>query len=96
MNDTKTNGFLRTSLPPRKLTETEINLLRDLQWALVDGELSIRYPDQYVAVRNRQILAAGSDEVQVLAEAQRISGLSKDHIAIVFIQSAETFLAVHN
>jgi hypothetical protein len=68
-----------------KLTEEQVERLRDVEWAIQEPEVIRRYGDQIVAVHRRQIIAHGYDEEAVLAQAERITGLPKHQIAIVMI-----------
>ena len=70
---------------PRKLTEEEREQLADMEWAATDPELQKQYPDEFVAVYQRQVIAHGHDEEAFLEEAQRITGRPKHKIAITTV-----------
>jgi hypothetical protein len=71
--------------PPKKLTEEELEQLRDMRWAATDPEVTKKYPDEIVAVYRRQIIAHGDHLKTVLEEAERITGLPQHKIAVVSI-----------
>ena len=91
MNQTTNNG----ELPPRpsRLTPEEVEQLRDMEWAIRDPDVQEKYPDQFVAVYRRQVIAHGDDEEVVLAEAARITGKPKHLIAITTILGPGILLA---
>jgi hypothetical protein len=73
-----------TELPSR-LTEEEMEQVRDMAWAATDAELQDLYPDEYVAVYRRQVVAHGHDLKTLLDEAERITGLPRHKIAVTTI-----------
>src|SRR5262249_20846669 len=62
---------------PEKLTPQEGEFLRDMKWAVQDPEVTAKYPDEFVAVWRRKIIAHGEDRAAVLAEAQRILAVQR-------------------
>jgi hypothetical protein len=73
-------------LPPERSappTEEEIEVSRDMEWALNNPEVQQRYPDMIVAVYRRKVVAAGGDWGKVLEEAERVTGFPGNHIAVV-------------
>jgi hypothetical protein len=84
MDPNTNNGPLRPE-PPKKMTPEEVEFVRDMKWAVQDPEVTAKYPDEYVAVWRRKIIAHGEDREAVLAEAQRITGLPRHEIPITVI-----------
>jgi hypothetical protein len=70
---------------PSRLTEEETQQVADMTWAATDPELQNLYPDEFVAVHQRQIVAHGHDLKIVLDEAERITGLPRHKIAVTSI-----------
>jgi Family of unknown function (DUF5678) len=79
-------------LPPQ-LNEEETEQYWDIQWALFDPELQELYPDKLVAVFRRRVIAVGDDRIALLKEAERITGLPGNRIAIVSILGPGTLFA---
>ncbi len=86
MNEGANNGSVDPllNLPP-KLTEEELEQLRDMCWAATDTELQELYPDEIVAVYQRRVLTHGDDLETVLDEAERITGRPRHKIAITTV-----------
>jgi hypothetical protein len=80
---------------PANLTEEELEHLRDMCWAVADPEVLEKYPDQIVAVYRRQIIAHGEEEQKVLDEAEKVTGLPRDKIAVVTIPGPEILWSTH-
>jgi hypothetical protein len=75
-------------LPPEMLaplTEEEIEVREDMEWAYNDPEVQRLYPDMIVAVYRRKVVAVGGDWGKVLEEAERVTGVPGNHIAMVGI-----------
>jgi len=79
------NGQINWPHLPSKLNAEEIEQINDMEWAEQDPEVRIKFPDEFVAVHRRQIVAHGHDLLEVLTEAQRITGLAKNRIAVTTI-----------
>ncbi|SRR6266404_5967115 len=80
---------------PRQATEEEMEQVRDMDWALNDPEVNKKYQDELVAVYRRQIVAHGQYMKEVLDEAERVTGLPRNKIAVTNIPGPETFFAFH-
>jgi hypothetical protein len=78
---------------PTPFTEEERERFREAEWAEADPEVQELYPDKYVAVYRRQIVAAGDDRLAVMREAARITGLPEGKVAITVIPGPGIFLA---
>jgi hypothetical protein len=78
---------------PKQLSEEERERLHDSDWAVMDPEVQRLYPDKYVAVYRRQIVASGDDLLTVMREAERITGLPQGKVAIAVIPGPGIFLA---
>ena len=67
------------------LTDEEIEVGLDMEWAYNDPETQERYPDKIVAVYRRKVVAVGEDWGKVRQEAERITGVPRNRIALVSI-----------
>ena len=67
------------------LTDEEIEVGLDMEWAYNDPEVQERYPDMIVAVYRRKVVAVGEDWGKVLEEAERVTGVPGNHIAVLAI-----------
>jgi hypothetical protein len=88
------NAELEAKWTPR-LSDEERALAEEARWAEDDPEIQEKYADQVVAVRNRQIIAAGENLLEVLAEAERVTGLPRHRIAVATIYGPKHFLQDH-
>jgi hypothetical protein len=86
MNEDASNGLVSgfPNLPP-KLSAEESEQLGDMIWAATDKHLQELYPDEFVAVYQRQVIAHGDDLAAVYNEAERITGRPRHKIAITTI-----------
>lgn len=80
---------------PTQLSDEMKERLREAEWAENDPEVQEMYPDKFVAVYRRQIIAAGDDRLEVMKEAERITGLPQGKIAVTLIIGPETLFAGH-
>src|SRR5438876_6842909 len=96
MNEDASNGSVRAlpNLPP-KLNEEELDQARDMTWAATDKHLQELYPDEFVAVYKRQVIAHGHNEAEVWNEAERITGRPRNLIAIVTVLGPGLLFARH-
>ena len=78
-----------------RLSAEEWEQYLDIQWALHDPEVDRLYSDKVVAVHRRQVIASGENSVDVLAEAERLTGLPANRIAVVFIDGPNSSLQGH-
>jgi hypothetical protein len=85
MNANEPNGPIQWPERPSKLTEEELEQLRDIRWGATDPEVQKQYPDEFVAVYKRRVIAHGDNELKVLEEAERITGLPRHKIAITTV-----------
>ncbi len=67
------------------LTEEEIEVRRDMEWAYNDPETQQRYRDKIVAIYRRKVVAVGEEWGKVRDEAARVTGVHRNHIALVAI-----------
>jgi hypothetical protein len=79
-------------LPPEAFappTEEELKFRQevswDMEWAHNDPEVQEWYADMIVAVYRRKVVAAGGEWGKVLEEAERVTGVAGNHIAVVGI-----------
>jgi hypothetical protein len=79
-------------LGPPPITPEQIERDADYMWAIDNLELRDRYPGQWVAVPQKQVLAVGEDYLAVLTEAEAKSGLPKDKIVMAAIYDMDALL----
>jgi hypothetical protein len=89
------NGQTRSQEGSSRMTPEEVERWDDIFWAFHDPEVEKKYADEIVAVYRRQILAHGDDRQKVLAEAQRLTGFTREQISLVTVPGPETFFAAH-
>jgi hypothetical protein len=77
---------------PDRLTDEEAQAFQDMQWAAYDPEVQERYPDKFIVVHNKQVLAAGDHLLTVLKEAEARSGLPRNHLALLWVDGPLTML----
>jgi hypothetical protein len=82
-------------LAPREPTEEEIEVGRDMDWAENDPEIKRLYEGKIIAVRNHLVIAVGDDWKTVIEEAERVSGLPGNLVAIVSIPDTASFFGCH-
>ena len=73
------------------LTDEEWEQVLDARWAETDPEVQEQYEDKVVAVRHRRIIASGEEMLKVLEEAERITGLPRQRIAVTTIYGPKHF-----
>lgn len=81
-NDASKQFPLELSAP---LSDEEIEVGLDMEWAYNDPETQQRYPDKIVAVYRRKVVAVGDDWGKVRQDAERITGVPRNRIAVVSI-----------
>jgi Family of unknown function (DUF5678) len=79
---------LEAEYPPVPAEELE-RYWDDVQWVRENLDLHERYPGKWLAVHTRRILAVGDDHHTVLAEAEKVSGLPRNTIAVTVIPTDE-------
>ena len=77
------------------MTPEELQRALDVQWAWRDRDLQEQYPDQFVAVYRRQVVAHGDDYAKVLEEAERVTGQPRDKFAVTTVLGPETLFVGH-
>ena len=77
------------------LSAEEVERGRDIDWAWHDPEVREKYPDQFIAVYHRQVIAHGDELFDVLAEAQRITGQPRHRIAVTSVLGPKSLLLAH-
>jgi hypothetical protein len=93
MDETEKNGSNGLAPGWSRLTEEEVRELEEVEWANQDPDVRREYADQLVAVYGHKIIAHGEDMAEVLAEAQRITGLPKHKIPLTSIIGPRTLFA---
>ena len=88
------NAELEAKWTPH-LNAEEMEQSLDLDWALSDPEVDRLYSDKVVAVYRRQVIASGTNTAEVLAEAQRLTGLPPHRITVVLIEGPDSIMAGH-
>ena len=77
------------------MTPEELERARDIDWAWREPELQEKYPDQFVAVYRRQVVAHGHNQLKVLEQAEQVTGLPRDKIALTTILGPKTLFMGH-
>jgi hypothetical protein len=85
MDQKPANQVGNNNEPPRKMTPEEIEQYDDMIWAATDPDVQMKYPDEYVAAYRRQIIAHGDELREVLEQAERITGLPRNLIAVTAV-----------
>jgi hypothetical protein len=70
------------------LTDLERRMLDDLTWALGDPQVR-QHQGQFVAVRNRKVLAVGTDRNAVVESAAAQEGCPKEEVVVVVVPGDE-------
>jgi hypothetical protein len=66
----------------RPMTKQEVREMNDILWAEHSHDVSLRFAGQWVAIRDRAILAHGANRDQVLSEAMAATGLPADEFVM--------------
>ena len=88
----------RPSPPPElsaPYTEEEIEVRREMDWAENDPEIQRLYEGKIIAVRNHLVIAFGDDWKTVIEEAERVTFLPRNLIAIISIPDSASFFGCH-
>jgi hypothetical protein len=87
------DAFAKLAELPTQITEEEMEQWRDMDWAINDPEVKRKHEDELVAVYRRQIVAHGQDMKAILDEAERVTGLPRNKIAVTNIPGPGSFFA---
>lgn len=80
---------------PIPLTAEERERGLDIRWAWGDTQVQEKFPDEFVAVYRRRVVAHGHDLNAVLDEAVRVTGQPREQIALTSVQGPETLFLGH-
>lgn len=72
---------------PREIRERRH---QDYQWAMTNEELWVEYAGSYVAIRDRQVVAAGEDLATVEEQASRDGWKREELLFMAIPRDAET------
>ncbi len=70
-----------------KIEETPLSFRKDQEWALDNYQKFMKeYPDQWIAIYNKKVVAKGKDLTSVEEEAKKATGLNSEEIPVLFIE----------
>ena len=84
MNQVQNNGTVQSEEDPEVVKE-RLECFADMDWALSDPEVQVKYWDQLVAVYQRKVVAHGINTAKLLDEAQKVTGAPRNRIMVVGI-----------
>ena len=70
----------------------ELECYRDAEWAMHDANVQRTYNGQWVVAHRRQVIAHGSDPLEVAREAERIASGFNHHPVFCAVQNADVCL----
>jgi hypothetical protein len=68
----------------RPLTDLEVRMLDDLDWAEKSSEVQ-RHEGKLVVVQDKRVLAVGTDQDALLEEAAKAAGCPQDELVVVVV-----------
>jgi hypothetical protein len=77
------------------ISATELECYRDAEWAMHDPEVQRRYHGLWVVAYRRQIIAHGTDPLDVARQAEGIASGVSHHAVFCAAQDADAWRA-HN
>jgi len=75
------------------IPDAELESYRDAEWAMHNPEVQRRYHGQWVVAHRRQVIAHGTDPLDVAREAERIASGFSHHPVFCAVQDADAWLA---
>lgn len=70
-----------------KIEETPLSFREDQEWALENYQQFMKeYPDQWIAVYGKKVVATGKDLGSVEKAAKETTGLSSEKIPVLYIE----------
>ncbi len=70
-----------------KIEETPLSFREDQEWALENYQQFMKeYPDQWIAIYGKKVVATGKDLGSVEEAAKRATGLSSEKIPVLYIE----------
>ena len=75
------------------IPDVELESYRNAEWAMHDAEVRRRYPGQWVVAHRRQVIAHGTDPLDVAREAERIASGFSHHPVFCALLDADGWLA---
>jgi len=70
-----------------EIEETPLSFRKDQEWALENYQQFMKeYPDQWIAVYGKNVVATGKDLSLVEEAAKRATGLSSEKIPVLYIE----------
>jgi len=86
-NQTMKGGDQMIQTNELKIEETPLSFREDQEWALENYQQFMKeYPDQWIAVYGKKIVATGKDLSSVEDSAKRATGLSSEKIPVIYIE----------
>ena len=70
-----------------KIEETPLSFRTDQEWALENYQQFMKeYPDQWIAIYDKKVVATGKDLTSVEETAKRATGLNSEKIPVIYIE----------
>ena len=70
-----------------KIEETPLSFRNDQEWALENYQQFMKeYPDQWIAIYDKKVVAKGKDLTSVEEAAKRVTGLNSEKIPVLYIE----------
>ena len=70
-----------------KIQETPLSFRRDQEWALENYQKFMKeYPDQWIAIYDKKVVATGKDLTSVEEAAKKVTGLNSEKIPVLYIE----------
>lgn len=70
-----------------KIEETPLSFRKDQEWALENYQQFMKeYPDQWIAIYDKKVVATGKDLAMVEEAAKKATGLRSEKIPVLYIE----------
>ena len=70
-----------------KIEETPLSFRKDQEWALENYQKFMKeYPDQWIAIYDKKVVATGKDLTSVEEAAKKVTGLNSEKIPVLYIE----------
>ena len=70
-----------------KIEETPLSFREDQEWALENYQQFMKeYPDQWIAIYDKKVVAKGKDLTLVEEAAKKVTGLNSEKIPVLYIE----------
>lgn len=70
-----------------KIEETPLSFREDQEWALENYQQFMKeYPDQWIAIYGKKVVATGKDLTLVEDTAKKVTGLNSKKIPVLYVE----------